>query len=286
MSEYIEKCSGFMGSRDSYAEARAVILGVPLEVTVSFRPGTRFGPQQIRTVSYGLEEYSPYQDRDLNEAVFYDAGDLALPLGNLGESLNTIESAASILFTDGKLPVFLGGEHLVSLPLIKAAASRYPDLCVIHFDAHADLRPEYLGQPLSHATVMRRVTEVIDPRLLYQFGIRSGTREEFEYARQNTNLFPFEVLAPLTRARQAIGEKRPVYLSIDIDVVDPAFAPGTGTPEPAGISSRELLQSVDQLKGLNIVAIDLVEVSPPNDRQDITSVLAAKVIREAILGLW
>jgi agmatinase len=133
---------------------------------------------------------------------------------------------------------------------------------------------------------MRRVTEVIDPRRLYQFGIRSGTRDEFEFARQNTNLFPFEVLNPLTDARRQIGEDRPVYLSIDIDVVDPAFAPGTGTPEPAGISSRELLQSINQLKGLNVIAIDLVEVSPPNDRQDITSVLAAKVIREAILGLW
>lgn len=285
ISRYVENCSLFMGSQESYADSPVVILGVPLEATVSFRPGTRFGPQQIRNVSYGLEEYSFYQRRELAEARFHDAGDLALPLGNLTESLELIEKAARLLFGDCKKPVFLGGEHLVSLPLVKAAASKYTGLAVIHLDAHADLRPDYLSQTLSHATVMRRVAEIIGPQNLYQFGIRSGTREEFDFARAHTNLWTEEVLGPLSQARQLIDRLRPVYLSIDIDVVDPAFAPGTGTPEPGGISSGELLKSVHTLKGLNIVAVDLVEVSPPNDRQDITSILAAKIVREAVLGL-
>lgn len=286
LSALVENCSRFMGSADDYRESPVVILGIPLEATVSFRPGTRFGPQQIRLVSYGLEEYSFYLDRSLEDFVFHDAGDLALPLGNLEESLNLIEKAAAIIFSDNKKPIFLGGEHLISLPLIKAAHARHKSLTVVHLDAHADLRLEYLGQTHSHATVMRRVVEVIGPKKLYQLGVRSGTREEFAFARHNTHFWPEKVLDHLSKIRQIIGPHEPVYLSLDIDVVDPAFAPGTGTPEPAGITSEEMLKSINALKGLNVVAIDLVEVSPPNDINDITSILAAKIIREAMLGLW
>jgi agmatinase len=281
----IERSYGFMGSLDQYEKAEVVILGVPLEATLSFRPGTRFGPQQIRQVSVALEEYSLYRNRDLNEIYFFDAGDVSLPFGNLDESLRLIEQAASQLVLDGKKPIFLGGEHLVSYPLIKALANHYPDLVVLHFDAHADLRPDYLGQRLSHATVMRRVSEIVKGINIYQFGIRSGTREEFAFARENTNLYPVEVLEPLKKILPLISG-RPIYLTLDIDVVDPAYAPGTGTPEPGGCSSREIMAALHQLQGQNIVGMDLVEVSPGNDLNDLTSVLGAKLIREAMLTFW
>ena len=284
-SSLVEKNFGFMGSLEHYQNADVVILGVPLEVTLSFRPGTRFGPQQIRNVSVGLEEYSMYQDRELSEVRFFDAGDLVLPLGNLLESLHVIETAATQLIRDHKNPIFLGGEHLISYPLIKAMSAQYPDLVVLHFDAHADLRPDYLGQPWSHATVIRRVSEIVKGSNIFQFGIRSGTREEFSYARENTHLTIEKVLEPLQAILPRI-EDRPVYLTLDIDVMDPAFAPGTGTPEPGGCSSREMIAAIHALCHMNIVGMDLVEVSPGNDNNDQTSILAAKLVREAILAFW
>jgi agmatinase len=282
----LDRNYGFMGSIDQYDEAKVVILGVPLEATLSFRPGTRFGPQQIRNVSVGLEEFSVYRNRDLTEVAFFDAGDVAFPYGNVEESLRLIEQAATQIIRDQKKPIFIGGEHLVSYPLIKAAAAQYPELVVLHFDAHADLRPDYLGQELSHATVMRQVvTKCLKPNNLYQFGIRSGTREEFKFAQEHTNLSVEAILDPLTSVLPRIKEC-PLYLSIDIDVADPAFAPGTGTPEPGGCTSRELISVIHALQGLNLIGMDIVEVSPMNDVNDQTSLLAAKLIREAILTFW
>jgi agmatinase len=281
----IDRNYGFIGSIDQYAEAKVVILGVPLEATLSFRPGTRFAPQQIRTVSVGIEEYSVYRNRELNEVLFFDAGDIAFPLGNLDLSLQMIEQAASQITLDQKKALFIGGEHLVSYPLIKALTKQYPDLVVLHFDAHADLRPDYLGQELSHATVMRQVSKIVKEKSIFQFGIRSGTREEFAYAKEKTTLFIEAVLEPLVSILPQI-KGRPVYLSIDIDVADPAYAPGTGTPEAGGCSSRELMAVIHTLQDQNIVGMDLVEVSPMNDINDQTSLLAAKLIREAILTFW
>lgn len=281
----IDRSYGFMGGIERYADAKVVILGVPLEATLSFRPGTRFGPQQIRSVSVGLEEYSIYRSRDLTEVAFFDAGDVVFPYGNLEESLRLIEQAAAQIIRDKKKPLFIGGEHLVSYPLIKAAAAQYPELVVLHFDAHADLRPDYLGQELSHATVMRRATGCLQPKNLYQFGIRSGTREEFAFAREHTNLFAEAVLDPLISILPKI-KGCPLYLSLDIDVADPAFAPGTGTPEPGGCTSRELISAIHALQGHDLVGMDIVEVSPMNDVNDQTSILAAKLIREAILTFW
>lgn len=274
-----------MGSLNRYEDAKVVIIGIPLEATLSFRLGTRFGPQQIRLVSEGLEEYSLHQDRELNEVPFFDAGDLVIPLGNLKKSLYLIEEIAYKVISDGKKPIFLGGEHLVSYPLIKPFATKYPDLIVLHFDAHADLRNDYLGEFLSHATVMRRVSEIVKGNNIFQFGIRSGTRDEFTYARTHLNLFAETVLDPLKKILPRINGK-PLYISLDIDVVDPAFAPGTGTPEPGGCTSKEIIAALHTLKGQNVVGLDLVEVSPPNDCNDQTSLLAAKIVREAILTFF
>ena len=284
-SEWLENLTQFMGSIDNYEDACVVILGVPLEITVSFRPGTRFGPQQIRTVSHGLEDYSMVLHKNLAEVPFFDAGNLAFPPGDLAASLQLAEVAARQLFRDGKKPVFLGGEHLISLPLIKAAQESFPDLIIAHFDAHADLREEYLGLSLSHATVMRRASEIVGCRKIYQFGIRSAIKEEIEYSKNHTRMYAHQVLEALPSAIAEWG-KKPVYLTLDIDVVDPAYAPGTGTPEPGGCTAQEILRAVYLLQEANIVAADLVEVSPPNDHGDLTSILAAKLVREIILGCF
>ena len=275
----------FMGSRESYREASAVLVGVPMDFTCSFRPGTRFGPQKIREVSIGIEEYSAYLDKSLEDVNYFDCGDLDLPMGNVVGSLKMIEDAAGEIISDGLFPLFMGGEHLISVPVIRKVYEKYGDkLAVLHFDAHADLREDYLGCPHSHASAIRRLVDFMPGKNIYQFGIRSGTREEFEFARENTNLYPFEVLEPLSNVLPAL-EGRPVHITLDIDVVDPAFANGTGTPEPGGIDSRELLKCIRLMSGLNIVGFDLVEVSPLYDVSDRTALLAAKVIRDILLSV-
>lgn len=283
VQEYLERLTGFIASSDDYEQADKVLIGVPMDFTVSYRPGTRMGPHSIRTVSYGLEEYSFYSNKDLKEFSFYDGGDIALPFGNVEKSIEIIEKVAQKVLEDKKFAIYLGGEHLVSWPLIKAYAEKFPNLVVLHFDAHADLRENYWGETNSHATVIRKVCEKIGSKNVYQFGIRSGDRAEFEYGKNNTNMFVNEILDPLKQVVKELGD-RPVYITIDIDVVDPAFAPGTGTPEPGGCTSKEIIEAVLLMKGLNIVGMDLVEVSPLNDPSDRTSILAAKLVREAILN--
>lgn len=282
LKDLCERGGSFMAASDSYEESNLVLIGAPMDFTVSFRPGSRSGPQAIRAASPGLEEHSMYSGKDLRDTVFFDAGDIVLPLGNPGRSLEIIEKALDRICEDGKFPLLLGGEHLVSLGAIRAMARRIPDLTVIHLDAHADLRTGYQGEAHSHASVMYHVHREMGLSL-YQFGIRSATADEMAYSKKHTHFYPFHVWEPLKEAVTAIG-KRPVYISLDIDVVDPAFAPGTGTPEPGGISSAELLSALQLMAGLNVVGMDLVEVSPAYDTAGITAMLAAKVVREAVLA--
>lgn len=280
---FTEVFSGYMGSCDDYGASRAVIVGAPMDQTVSFRSGARHGPRQIRSVSEVLEEYSPRLDRDLADIRYYDAGDVQVVPGMVEENLERIAGTAGRILGDGKLLIMLGGEHLVSLPAIKSAAGFYPDLAVIHFDAHADLRDMYLGLSLSHATVMRRVTEIVGPENLFQFGIRSGTREEFILARSSVNFHARVDAGDVARAAERLKGK-PVYVSLDIDVLDPAYAPGTGTPESGGCTPDQLFEALKALSGLKVVGFDLVEVCPPYDQSERTAILAAKLVREALLG--
>jgi agmatinase len=276
----------FIGATQNYDEADIVIYGMPMDWTVSFRAGTRLGPQRIREVSILLEEYSPYLDRHLEEVRYFDAGDIPLAFGNPQRSVEQIYEYVKQLLNDGKFPLGLGGEHLVSWGPIRAVAEKYPNLAVVQFDAHADLREDYEGEPYSHAAVLRKVCDLIGPKNVYQFGIRSGTREEFHWARENTNFHPFDVYEPLkSRIEELKG--RPVYLTIDIDVVDPAEAPGTGTLDAGGITARELFKSLQLLgeEGVNIVGFDLVEVAPVYDPAEQTQILASKIVREVLLGL-
>lgn len=274
----------FIGAGTEYEPARAVILGAPMDWTSSFRPGSRFGPAAVREVSEAIEEYSPHRDRSLGEIAFYDAGDLVLPFGNVRGSLEAIESAVAAVLADGKHPMLLGGEHLVSYPAIRAVHARHPDLTVLHFDAHTDLRPSYIGEELSHASVMRLVHGLLGDGRIFQCGLRSGEREEFDFARGRTSFIPGDLPGAARRAAQEIG-RRPVYVTIDIDVVDPAHAPGTGTPECGGPTSAELLRSFDTLAGLAVVGFDVVEVLPGADLSARTALLAAVLVREALLTM-
>ncbi|ABO49035.1 agmatinase [Desulforamulus reducens MI-1] len=283
MFDLLDRCSGFMGSSQDYSNSSVVLVGAPMDFTVSFRPGTRQGPQSIRQVSIGLEEYSVMLDRDLADYAYYDAGDVAIPFGHVLESLERISKVVGNIVQDDKFPLVLGGEHLVSLPVIEQVVKKHPGLKVLHFDAHADLRQDYMGQTLSHASVMRRVTDLVGSQNIYQFGIRSGTREEFDYARGNTRMYPGKVLEPLKQVLMELSG-HPVYITLDIDVVDPAYAPGTGTAEPGGCSSAEILEAIHVLKDLNVVGMDLVEISPVYDHSERTALLGAKLVREAILA--
>jgi agmatinase len=275
----------FIGAQQDYEKSQAVIYGMPMDFTVSFRPGSRFGPTRIREVSIGLEEYSPYVDRELNEVNYFDAGDIPLPFGNPQRSLDMIGDYVGKLLADGKFPVGLGGEHLVTWPIVQEMYKKYPDLVLFHFDAHTDLRDQYEGEPLSHSTPIKKACNLIGGKNVYSFGIRSGMKEEFIWAKENMNLFKFDVLEPLKKVLPTIGN-RPVYLTIDIDVLDPSAAPGTGTAEAGGITSKELLASIHAIgeAGINVVGCDVVEVAPAYDPTEQTQIVASKLVREMLLS--
>lgn len=281
--EFLDRKSIFLETTDDLNNCDRVILGLPMDATTSFRPGTRLAPYRVREVSEVLESYSIYQDKSLEEIKVFDAGSVIIPFGNVVESLRRMEVVARELLTLNKKIYSIGGEHLVTLPLVKAYSEKYSDLVVIQMDAHADLRRDYLGEELSHATVMRQILAIIGPGNLFQLGIRSGIKEEIEFARDNTHLYLNQVLPVIDEVKTLIGH-RPVYISVDIDVLDPAFAPGTGTPEPGGITSGELFQVLRELQPLNVVGFDVVEISPPYETGDSTAILGAKIIREALLA--
>ena len=246
----------FIGCECEYDEADIVLFGAPFDGTTSFRPGTRFGSKAIRSESFGIETYSPYQDRDLEDIKVFDGGDLDLCFGNTSRVLQDIEEYADKVLKDKKMPVMIGGEHLVTLGTIRAFAKRYENLQVVHFDAHTDLRDDYLGEKLSHATVMRRTLEIIGHKNLYQYGIRSGEKAEFKFAEENSNLTKFD-FSGLEEDLKKIGDK-PVYFTIDLDVLDPSEFPGTGTPEAGGVSFKELLDAILKVSKLNIVGFDII----------------------------
>ena len=274
----------FIGTIPAYSESSIVLFGAPYDSTTSFRPGTRFGPAAMRTESFGIETYSPYQDRDLEDIRVHDAGDLELPFGAPDRALEMIEAKAASILADGKLPFLLGGEHLVTLGSVRAAAKRFPDLRIIHFDAHADLREDYLGVALSHACVIRRCHDILGDGRIWQFGIRSGTREEFAFMREGhvvTEPFTLKTLPQVS-----FPDGTPVYLTVDMDVLDPSEFPGTGTQEAGGVHFAELLAALrDVLARFRVVALDNVELSPPLDPTGRSTALACKLLREELLAL-
>ena len=275
----------FIGCGANYDSARIVLFGAPFDSTTSFRPGARFGSSAIRHESFGLETYSPYQDRDLEEIRVFDCGDLELCFGSAEAALRDIEEKTDEILADGKLPFLIGGEHLVTLGTVRAAVKKYPDLHIIHFDAHADLRDDYLGAKLSHACVMRRCHELTGDGRIHQFCIRSGERGEFAFARAHTDLhlFGFDDLEAITQRLAKAGT--PVYFTIDLDCLDPSAFPGTGTPEAGGVDFKSLLNAILLTARTNIVAADLNELAPMLDISGISTATACKVLRELLLAI-
>ena len=266
-----------------YTDADIVLFGVPFDGTTSFRPGTRFGPSAMRAESFGMETYSPYCERDLADLAVFDAGDLDLPFGNPQRMLELTEARTAEILADGKVPVMLGGEHLITLGAMRAAIQKYPDLHVVHFDAHADLRNDYLGEPLSHACVLRRIWELVGNGRIHQFGIRSGEREEFAFAKVHTHMHCFD-LNGWTETVQRLAN-HPVYFTLDLDVLDPSCFSGTGTPEAGGIRFQELLSAILQLNRVQLVGCDIVELSPHYDQSGASTAAACKIVREILLQM-
>ena len=277
----------FIGCDKSYREADTVLFGAPYDSTTSFRPGTRFGPSAMRMESFGIETYSPMQDKDLvDDTKVFDSGDLELPFGAPEPALKMIEERTARILEDGKRPFLLGGEHLVTLGAFRAVQKKYPNIVIIHFDAHADLREDYLGNPLSHACVLRRCHDLIGDGRIFQFGIRSGTREEFAFMKSgHVTTEPF-TSTTLAKVVKSIPKKTPLYLTIDMDVLDPSEFPGTGTQEAGGFSYLQLLADMRLIcSKLNVVAMDNVELNPGLDSTGRSTALACKFLRECLLSL-
>ena len=275
----------FIGCESSFEEASIVLYGAPFDSTTSFRPGARFGPAAMRHESFGLETYSPYQDRDLMDISVFDSGDLELCFGSSEMALADIQKRAEEILEADKFPLLLGGEHLVTLAAVRAVAAKYPNLHIIHFDAHADLRDDYLGAGLSHACVLRRCHDLLGDGRIHQFCIRSGEREEFRFAAQHTDFHPFSFDGLEETVRELKEKNVPIYFTIDLDCLDPAAFPGTGTPEAGGVTFLELLEAIRMVAQANVVGADVNELAPMLDASGVSTATACKVLRELLLAI-
>lgn len=275
----------FIGCDSDYEESKIVLFGAPFDSTTSFRPGARFGSSAIRHESFGIETYSPYQDKDLTDLKVFDCGDLELCFGSPEDALKDIEEQSRKIVNDGKLPIMLGGEHLVTFAAVKAVFEKYPKMHIIHFDAHADLRDDYLGAKLSHACVIRRCYELVGDGRIHQFCIRSGDREEFRFADEHTDMHKFDFGGLTELATELKSDNLPVYFTIDLDCLDPSVFCGTGTPEAGGVNFKELLNAILEVSKTNIVGADLNELAPMLDISGASTAVACKVLRELILSI-
>ena len=268
----------WMGQNPDYASSDIIMLGMPFDGTVSYRPGSRFAPEQIRLASWGLEEYSPYFDKHLEDCNFHDAGDLEFPLGNTKKSLGVIRQNVEEIYNDGKRVFGIGGEHLVTLPEIQAISKYVDNLAIVHFDAHTDLREEYLGEPLSHSAVIRHSAEIIGFENLKQIGIRSGMKEEFELMKKyNTLIHEHKELD--------VFKDKNIFITVDLDVLDTSIMPGTGTPEVGGLDFNQLVGWFKYLSQFNIIGADVVELAPDYDASGASTAVATKVIRELLMAV-
>jgi len=272
----------YISASVSFEKSRGVILGCPYDGSASFRPGARFGPSAIRRASWGIETFSPYFQRDLGQCPIHDMGDLELPLGEKKTSLNLIRKALGNILSEKKFPILLGGDHLITLPIIEEILQIYPRLHLIQIDAHTDLREDYLGESLSHSTVMRRVIERLGEDRLFQIGIRSGIEEEFKLAGKMKSIVfldPGSLSSMIRRLRN-----QPVYITLDLDVIDPSLLPGVGTPEPGGLTFQEFIPLLKKLQALHVIGFDIVELTPDYDLTQVSSVTASVILREMILA--
>lgn len=275
----------FMSMDDSYEESKLVVFGAGFDGTTSNRPGTRFASPSMRPEFYGLETYSPILDLDMDDYKICDIGDLELSIGNTDTVLNEIYEGTKSIIKDNKVPFMIGGEHLVTLPAFKAVHEKYNDLYVLHFDAHTDLREEYNNNENSHATVIKRIWDIVGDNKIFQFGIRSGTKEEFEFALKYKHTYMETHTINTFKDIVDKLENKNIYLTIDLDVLDPSIFPGTGTPEPGGVTYKEFEGIFKILKNsnINLVGLDIVELSPDYDNTNVSTVTACKILRELAL---
>ncbi len=266
----------WMGQNEDYDSSDIIMLGMPFDGTVSYRSGSRFAPEQIRLASWGLEEYSPKFDKQLEDVNFHDAGDLEFPLGNTYKSLDLIQKNVEGIYKDGKRVFGIGGEHPVTLPEIQAVSKFYDNLAIVHFDAHTDLREEYLGEEMSHSAVIRHCSKIVGPENIKQIGIRSGMKEEWEFMKKhNTLISEYSGL-------DCLKDKK-IFVTVDLDCLDPSVMPGTGTPESGGMQFNELVGWFEYLKNFDIIGVDVVELAPDYDASGVSTAVATKVIRELLM---
>jgi len=274
--------TNYISASASFEKSNGVILGCPYDGSASFRPGARFGPSAIRKASWGIETFSPYFQRDLSQCSVHDMGDLELPLGEKKISLGLIRMALGKILSRKKFPILLGGDHLITLPIIEEILQFYPRLCVIQIDAHTDLREDYLGESLSHSTVMRKVIDHLGEGRLFQIGIRSGTEEEYKLARKMKSIVSIDLDSLSSMIKRLRNQS--VYITLDLDVMDPSFLPGVGTPEPGGLTFQRFISLLKKLQGLHVIGFDMVELTPDYDPTQISSVTASVILREMILA--
>lgn len=273
------------------------IVGVPLDIGTSNRTGTRFGPRQIRSESVLVRPYSMATGAaPFDSFQVADLGDVALNPYNLAASVTLIENYYRDLLTHSVKPISLGGDHTIALPILRTIADKHGPVALIHVDAHADVNDTMFGEKITHGTIFRRAIEegLVEPNKMFQIGLRATgyAADDFDWARgKGVTVVTaeecwYKSLSPLMDSiRENIGTEKPTYLSFDIDGLDPSVAPGTGTPEPAGLMTSQGLEIIRGSFGLNIVGCDLVEVSPPYDTTGNTSLLAANLVFEMLCSL-
>ncbi len=276
----------FIACRAPFPDARIAVFGIPFEGTVNLRQGADHGPRDLRIGSDSIETYSPVVDRDLEDLAMADLGDCEIGQGTPREQLDRARREVAGFWKPGLLPLMLGGDHTATVPVIEALAPAIADLRILQLDAHPDLRDEFLGERYNYASAMARVMDVVAPERVYQVGMRTGAREE--YARKAPHLHPAHAIHPVDAVRSLVSElsRHPLYVTIDVDVLDPSEAPGTGAPEPCGLRSAELVEIVRLLEPCRIVGADLVEVAQGFDPSGRTAITASWILREAILTWW
>lgn len=278
----------FSGYKSNLEFSKYVAFGAPHDMTTCYRPGTRFGPPAIREASLNIETYSYFSQRDMSEVRINDIGDIFLT-GNHRERLKQIETVLKKITSEwNKIPIMFGGEHSITIPVREVFND---DVLFVIFDAHGDLREQYLDEPYSHASMTKRLLDVINPDQILQVGIRAQSLEEIEFVKENPDLIQLSSLDihrngfdwTMENFKDKIDQFDKIYISVDIDGYDPCYAPGTGTPEAMGLNPYLVFSLVHQIKNEKIIGVDINEVNPSFDSAGITSILAAKTLFEILL---
>jgi len=274
--------STLCGCGADYENSIIVLFGAPFESRTIHRGGVAKAPSAIRYASANIETFSPYLRTDMRDVNIFDAGDLDISSKEVITAIDAVESFCGKIHDDGKTPVMMGGEHIMTCGAVRAAAARWPELAVLQFDAHTDLKRDYRGETFSGCTLMRRVWDILGDGRIYQFGVRSGSREEFEWSSEHTRIETGSANSIDSCAEAVMS--RPIYITVDLDVIDPAELPATGTPEAGGMSFRALYDALLSLRGLDVVGFDICELYPPYDTTGASTSLAAKLLREMLIA--